>query len=343
MQVTLEQQAVTAGGDLGRAREVAVADLAFEALVAPDIAIADKAAVERIARRVRHGDAEERIEVLEVLARERHLHVEGVEPQQARDRAAGMRAGGTGRGAQVDGVGRAGRTELQRRGHRADQLERLPAPVPVALQRQWAHRCVRGFATGDGQVDVGLARGIDEAQAPGVHLQVVDAGAGAVAATVVEHPVAAVLAGFQQDVGACRRSTGMLARPVSSETGVRGVSRSVVAISAVSDHVGIARQLFRPDDRGAPRSTSRSPPMSKLPGLRGHDALDRALEPVPVPEQHQHQQGQRGDYGPGAPRMGTGGLQATAMRRCVCWAVVLHAWGIRGGRPHLPMPAVKRG
>ena len=66
----------TAHFELQIANEVAVADLAGEGVVVPDVVVALEPAIQRIGRRRRNGNAEQRIEVGEVLATERKLQIE---------------------------------------------------------------------------------------------------------------------------------------------------------------------------------------------------------------------------------------------------------------------------
>src|SRR5690606_25436919 len=104
-----QERARTTGGDAGVAAQVAVADGPGEAVVVPGGAlafdVAGEVAVEGVGRRRREGDAEQRVQVGQVLAGERELQVEVAEPQRIEQGAPRVRGGGAGAGAGFDPVG----------------------------------------------------------------------------------------------------------------------------------------------------------------------------------------------------------------------------------------------
>src|SRR5690606_18423749 len=107
-QVRAQERARATGGDAGVAAQVAVADGPGEAVVVPGGAlafdVAGEVAVEGVGRRRREGDAEQRVQVGQVFARERELQVEVAEPQRIEQGPARMRGSGAGPRARIDAI-----------------------------------------------------------------------------------------------------------------------------------------------------------------------------------------------------------------------------------------------
>lgn len=97
-----QPRTVAAHLELKTATEVAVAHLAGEAVVTPDVVVALQASVQRVGRGRRNGDAEQWVEIGQVLATERELQVEHAQLERIGQRAAGHRVGGAGAAVEVD-------------------------------------------------------------------------------------------------------------------------------------------------------------------------------------------------------------------------------------------------
>ncbi|KAG0748060.1 hypothetical protein G6F24_015451 [Rhizopus arrhizus] len=97
-----QPRACTADVELQVATEIAVADLAGELLVAPGLVGALEAAIQCVWRRGRNGDAEQRVQVGQVLATECELQVEHAQLERIGKRAAGHRVGCPGAAIEVD-------------------------------------------------------------------------------------------------------------------------------------------------------------------------------------------------------------------------------------------------
>src|SRR5690606_40438955 len=95
--------------------------------------VAGEVAVEGVGRRRREGDAEQRVQVGQVLAGERELQVEVAEPQRIEQGPARVRGGGAGPRTRVDAI-RAVRILQVERGFRpALEGERAAFTMALAL------------------------------------------------------------------------------------------------------------------------------------------------------------------------------------------------------------------
>ena len=114
------QEGARTGGDMRHAGQVAVAHGAGEIVIFPGAAVravdvAGEAAIEAIRRRGWRGHADQRVQVVQILAGQFQFQVEIAQPQRVQQRAAGMRTGRSTHRFHVDTVGLLGVLQFQRR------------------------------------------------------------------------------------------------------------------------------------------------------------------------------------------------------------------------------------
>src|SRR5690606_24610824 len=292
-QVGDEHRAFAAGGERGRPGEVALSDLAFETAVVPGGAVALEAAVEGVGRRIGHGHAEQWIQFGEVAAGERELRLEGLEDEWRGQAAAGMGAGGAGPGAQVEAAGVVGVAQLERRFGTALEAEpgATPAPLALELDRRRGVLAARLEARA-GDVDaVGAAR-VVVAQAAVADPRAAQVERLAVACDA-EVPVAgpAFWMRFGPHIRCVQAQFGQAhaadeQRPQFDLQGEPFGRRHVLVLRPA----GVTQPQLPGRDRGQPAQVDVevAADVETAPGPRLDDAFDRALEPVPVPQQYEH-------------------------------------------------------
>ena len=191
---------LTAHGHRHLAAKVAVSHFAAEIAIGPDIALAAEAAIQRIGRRVGQGDAQQRVQVGQVSAGQLHLQVEALQLERIEQQPAGMGAGTSGSGLEVDPVAACVLLLLQveQRGDPALHFELVAAPLAAAFhcdRRGVSGTC--GFTAVQGNFDTGVLSRIKEQQLAAFDPQTLDACRRTVARRAEQVPVATLRAHLQ--------------------------------------------------------------------------------------------------------------------------------------------------
>ena len=130
----------------------------------PDAVLADQLADDVVRRRRRAGDAQQRIDVAEIVARHRELHVGAGPLEGIHHRALGLELGGAEGDVDVQRIGLVG--VAQHHDRAADEVDRQRLAVELALELQFGLRLGAGLAgrRRNGAVEVELALGIAEGE-----------------------------------------------------------------------------------------------------------------------------------------------------------------------------------
>ena len=322
-QFALQQGPHAPGLNPQRAGDIAGTDTPGEPVVAPLGAAVHQVAAGAVGPRRRQRDAQQRKQLLQVVAGQPELHVERHQPDQAGNGALGLHPGGTNGRVDLEWIRRALVTQGQDRP--AASARRQCQASKLAARGECHTAPVRQTLAGHLGPDAGLVGGIVETQQAAVDGEPVDPDRRAdILLPLVQQPVAAALAAplqnhhrlLQADLGQhhiaaqqFRQVDTHLDRVGLHHLGLHGPGR------VGKTHLAEGDVWQRP----APANLHITGDHQHPPGLFESGAFDRAAQPVPAQQPHQqHNYCERAGDNAGSPAKRALKGQRHGQIRAVC-------------------------